>query len=133
MSKQRIFIIDDEQDDLQALEVTLRAVLNQLDLDMDIVGFDSSNEAVKAIAEETEGIALIVSDVYLPDKDANEILSFLAQQDIRIPVVLVSGVNPTMMGMVKELGLAIGANVVDAFAKPVSQDDFLETASKIFE
>lgn len=62
---------------------------------------------------------VVVLDVVMPDKDGIEMISWLAAQDCRARVLVISGHDPLFSKAAKALGEGIGQMSVTTLIKPV--------------
>jgi len=71
------------------------------------------------LAEEPEMVAL---DLGMPGMDGIELLRFLAEQDFKAPVLIVSGFDRRVLESAFRLGEALGLNMAGPLEKPVRLD-----------
>ena len=62
---------------------------------------------------------LVVLDLGMPGMDGVELLRFLAKQDFRAPVLIVSGFDRRVLDSAFRLGEALGLNMAGPLEKPV--------------
>src|SRR5947207_3001637 len=80
------------------------------------------------IARRPEMVAL---DLGMPGMDGVELTRFLAEQDYRGPVLIVSGSDRRVLESAFRLGEALGLNMVGPVEKPVRFDALEELLSKL--
>jgi len=80
------------------------------------------------IANEPEMVAL---DLGMPGMDGVELTRFLADQNYRGPVLIVSGFDRRVLESAFRLGEALGLNMVGPVEKPVRFDVLEELLSKL--
>ena len=73
----------------------------------------------------SEPADILVLDVFLPERDAIEILQALRARKFRLPIVLVSA-NGEMLETIKSLGDMWDMNVAATIQKPVDIANFVE-------
>ncbi|MER5886073.1 response regulator [Streptomyces sp. NPDC001941] len=105
----KILVVDDQEDNLFALESTLRPIGRP------VARARSGAEALKTVMR--GGIAVILLDVLMPQMDGLEVLSYLKrlEQTKDVPVILVTGLGRDD-GMARR---AFGLGVADILVKPV--------------
>ena len=62
---------------------------------------------------------MVVLDLGMPGMDGGELLRFLAEQDYRSPVLIVSGFDRRVLDSAFRLGEALGLNMAGPLEKPV--------------
>jgi DNA-binding response OmpR family regulator len=80
------------------------------------------------IAKRPEMVAL---DLGMPGMDGVELTRFLADQDYRGPVLIVSGFDRRVLESAFRLGEALGLNMAGPVEKPVRIDELEEMLSKL--
>ena len=80
------------------------------------------------IARRPEMVAL---DLGMPGMDGVELTRFLAEQEYRGPVLIVSGFDRRVLESAFRLGEALGLNMVGPVEKPVRFDALEELLSKL--
>ena len=123
MPQPRLLLIDDEP---ALAEYLANAARN--------CGFESiiterDNEFREAfIAKRPEMVAL---DLGMPGMDGVELTRFLADQDYRGPVLIVSGFDRRVLESAFRLGEALGLNMAGPVEKPVRIDELEDMLSKL--
>ena len=74
---------------------------------------------------ETEGADLILSDLRLPDKDGIDLLKWLGEQGLSIPLIMM-----TSYADIQSAGQAMKLGASDYVAKPVNPDELLKKISE---
>jgi DNA-binding response OmpR family regulator len=111
MSQPRLLLIDDEP----ALADFLASAAQESGFDPLVTARDDEfREAF--LADRPEMVAL---DLGMPGMDGVELLRFLAEQDYRAPVLIVSGFDRRVLESAFRLGEALGLNMVGPIEKPV--------------
>jgi DNA-binding response OmpR family regulator len=111
MPQPRLLLIDDEP----ALADFLASAAQESGFDPLITARDDEfREAF--LASRPEMVAL---DLGMPGMDGVELLRFLAEQDYRAPVLIVSGFDRRVLESAFRLGEALGLNMVGPVEKPV--------------
>jgi DNA-binding response OmpR family regulator len=80
------------------------------------------------IANRPEMVAL---DLGMPGMDGVELTRFLAEQDYRGPVLIVSGFDRRVLESAFRLGEALGLNMVGPVEKPVRLEDLEELLARL--
>ncbi len=108
----RILVIDDEE----ILHVSLRRTLGRQGHEVDAVL--SGPEGLKLMA--SGDYDLVITDLMMPDMDGIELLECMHEQNISIPVLMITG-YPSIRTAVKALRLG----AVDYLAKPFTRDELM--------
>ena len=118
MAQPRLLLIDDEP----ALAEFLATAAEDSGFEPVITGHDQAfREAF--LADKPDMVAL---DLGMPGMDGVELIRFLADQNYRAPVLIVSGFDRRVLESAFRLGEALGLTMVGPVAKPVRLDE-LET------
>ena len=110
--KEKILIIEDEEDLVKGLKLNLEAEGYELDWALD--GNDGFAKAVENSPD------LIILDIMLPKKDGLEICRDLRQKSINVPIIMLTAKGEEID---KVVGLEIGAD--DYITKPFSLRELL--------
>ncbi|MGZ2411641.1 two-component system, OmpR family, response regulator [Sphingomonas sp. F9_3S_D5_B_2] len=111
MAQPRLLLIDDEP----ALADFLASGAREAGLDAVVTSNDADFRA-QFLASTPEMVAL---DLGMPGMDGVELLRFLANQEYRAPVLIVSGFDRRVLESAFRLGEALGLNMVGPLEKPV--------------
>lgn len=123
MPQPRLLLIDDEP----ALADYLANAARSCGFDPIITARDEEfREAL--IANQPEMVAI---DLGMPGMDGVELTRFLADQQYRGPVLIVSGFDRRVLESAFRLGEALGLNMVGPVEKPVRFDVLEEILSKL--
>jgi two-component system, OmpR family, response regulator len=123
MSQPRLLLVDDEP---ALAEFMADAALG--------CGFEpvvtSDDEQFRSafLAEKPEMVAL---DLGMPGMDGVELLRFLADQDFKAPVLIVSGFDRRVLESAFRLGEALGLNMAGPLEKPVRLDQLEAMLSQL--
>jgi two-component system response regulator PilR (NtrC family) len=102
-----VLIVDDEEDILELLELTL------LKMGLDVERASSVKEAIKKVKDSSFDLCL--TDMRLPDGDGLEVLKYISENDQDLPVAVI-----TAHGNTENAVAALKAGAFDYLAKPVS-------------
>jgi DNA-binding response OmpR family regulator len=123
MPQPRLLLIDDEP----ALADFLASAAEESGFDPLITARDDEfREAF--LANRPEMVAL---DLGMPGMDGVELLRFLAEQDYRAPVLIVSGFDRRVLESAFRLGEALGLTMVGPVEKPVRLEVLEEMLSRL--
>src|SRR5258705_3260066 len=111
MSQPRLLLIDDEP----ALAEFLANAAVEAGFEPAIASEDKQFRD-EFLAERPDMVAL---DLGMPGMDGVELLRFLAEQDYRSPVLIVSGFDRRVLEAAFRLGEALGLNMAGPLEKPV--------------
>jgi DNA-binding response OmpR family regulator len=123
MPQPRLLLIDDEP----ALADYLASAARTCGFDPIVTARDEEfREAL--VAQRPEMVAI---DLGMPGADGVELTRFLADQNYRGPVLIVSGFDRRVLESAFRLGEALGLNMVGPVEKPVRFDVLEEILSKL--
>ena len=74
---------------------------------------------------------MVVLDLGLPGMDGVELIRFLAEQDYRAPVLIVSGFDRRVLESAFRLGEALGLNMAGPLEKPVRLENLEATLAQL--
>jgi DNA-binding response OmpR family regulator len=118
LAQPRLLLIDDEP----ALADFLANAARECDFQPVVTSNDKQFRDT-FVAERPDMVAL---DLGMPGMDGVELLRFLAEQDYRSPVLIVSGFDRRVLESAFRLGEALGLSMAGPVEKPVRLED-LET------
>lgn len=72
---------------------------------------------------------LIITDIVMPDKEGLELITMVREQDLKIPIIAVSGGNHGFGDDYLRMAKKLGANAT--FPKPFHSEILLTTVSKL--
>jgi DNA-binding response OmpR family regulator len=123
MPQPRLLLIDDEP----ALADYLASAARTCGFDPIVTARDEEfREAL--VAQRPEMVAI---DLGMPGADGVELTRFLADQNYRGPVLIVSGFDRRVLESAFRLGEALGLNMVGPVEKPVRFDALEELLTKL--
>src|SRR4029079_14663841 len=123
MPQPRLLLIDDEPALADYLANAARSC------GFDPIGTARDEEFREAfVANPPEMVAL---DLGMPGMDGVELTRFLASQDYRGPVLIVSGFDRRVLESAFRLGKALGLNMVGPVEKPVRLDALEQLLAKL--
>lgn len=105
----RVLLVDDEQDILELLEMTL------LKMGLRVDKASNVGEALAKLAERRYDLCL--TDMRMPDGDGLEVVQYIAQQNLDVPVAVI-----TAHGNMENAIHVLKAGAFDYLAKPVALD-----------
>ncbi len=70
---------------------------------------------------------LVLMDLQMPDVDGVELLRTMAAEDLKAPIILMSGVEDKVLRTVGDLGTDLGLNMRGVLAKPIRVDTLRRT------
>ena len=123
MPQPRLLLIDDEP----ALAEFLANAATASGYDPIVTARDEQFRQ-EFIAKRPEMVAL---DLGMPGMDGVELTRFLAEQEYRGPVLIVSGFDRRVLESAFRLGEALGLNMVGPIEKPVRFGDLEQTLAKL--
>lgn len=115
MPRPRLLVIDDEP----ALGEFMASVAEDCGWQAEVTAEDREFRE-RFIADPP---ALVALDLGMPGMDGVELLRFLAEQDHRAPVLIVSGFDRRVLDSAFGLGEALGLSMAGPLEKPLRYDD----------
>lgn len=121
--KVSILLVDDHADNLQVMEHILRSP------ELNLIKAGSGEEALKALLDEPDEVALIFMDVRMPGMDGFEAAALIRQREkcAKIPIIFLTAYANNETGMFK--GYSLGA--VDFLVKPTAPE-ILRSKAAVF-
>lgn len=123
MPQPRLLLIDDEP----ALAEYLASAARECGFEPMITAEDGDFRK-RFVAERPEMVAL---DLGMPGMDGVELLRFLADQDYRAPVLIISGFDRRVIESAFRLGQALGLTMAGPLAKPVRLEQLEATLTAL--
>jgi DNA-binding response OmpR family regulator len=123
LAQPRLLLIDDEP----ALADFLASAARECGFEPVVTSDDLEFRETFA-AEPPDMVAL---DLGMPGMDGVELLRFLAEQEYRSPVLIVSGFDRRVLESAFRLGEALGLNMAGPVEKPVRLDDLERVLSQL--
>ncbi len=118
--KKKILIVEDDQ----LLRLGLRVFLENEGYE--VVETTSGNKAIEVVEEHT--FHLIITDIMMEDGDGISLLKYLVNQNITIPVVVLSA-----LGSENDQLVGYNLNVLDYLVKPINYEILSFKLNKYFE
>ena len=118
MTQPRLLIIDDEP--------ALADFVAQVASECGFVPTLTSDDETFRDAVRSERPDMVALDLGMPGMDGVELLRFLAKENSRVPVLIISGFDRRVLESAFRLGEALGLRMIGPLEKPV-RFDALET------
>lgn len=125
MTQPRLLVIDDEP--------ALAEFVAQVAGDCGFVPILTSNDRAFRDAVLSERPDMVVLDLGMPGMDGVELLRFLADEDHRAPVLIISGFDRRVLESAFRLGEALGLEMVGPLEKPVRLEELEHLLSRMRE
>lgn len=125
MPANRVLIVDD---DIRICR-SIKRVADRLGIDT--VMTDKAELFMSAYIDNKPNVILM--DLQMPGMDGVELLRFLSDQESLAAIILVSGMDKSVIETTTELGRSLGLNMAGYLRKPIEIDEVIETLGKQFE
>ena len=116
----RILVADDEMNMCRILKIILEKD------GYSVLTVDSGKEAIKILKTET-GIDLVISDLRMPETDGLDVLNFLKEKKMNIPIILI-----TAYGSIEIAVEAMKKGAADFITKPFEKNVIRHIISRVF-
>jgi EAL domain-containing protein (putative c-di-GMP-specific phosphodiesterase class I)/CheY-like chemotaxis protein len=113
---QRVVVVDDDTFMSELLSTMLRSLGVR-----DVVCVSDGRAALRALAEDSSGMQILLCDLRMPGMDGIELIRHLAGHRACYGVGLLSGEDERILVSAKELALAHGVRVLGMLRKPVTR------------
>jgi CheY-like chemotaxis protein len=125
LSQNRVVVVDDDSN----VRMAIKAVADRRGFAIALAANSSQfREIYQSFAPST-----VFLDLNLPDgEDGVELLRFLAQQDCKAQIVLISSVGTRVLSTVARLALVHGLDLVTTLKKPIAPPDLEEAFVQAF-
>lgn len=110
-----VLVVDDDE----LTQELMREMLSDLGIKAVQMAQDG-RQALKMLAESAHPPKFLLCDIFMPEMDGFEFLEQLAAQHYGGGVVLMTGVDPEMLRLAREIAVVNGLEVLGTFLKPVS-------------
>lgn len=124
-SKNRVLIIDDDP--------RICRILKRVADDLGIESFATDNPELFEPANLGFEPNIIFMDLQMPKIDGVELLRKLAEQHSSAAIIVVSGMDESVLETTKELGKSLGLNMAGILQKPIDIDKTQEILQRHFE
>lgn len=125
MFDNRVLIIDDDP----RICRIIKRVANELGIE----SFATDDSALFESAYLEYAPNIILMDLQMPKLDGVELLRKLADQDSRAAIILVSGMDKSVLETTEDLGKSLGLNMAGVIVKPIDIDNLKKILEKQFD
>lgn len=125
MFDNRVLIIDDDP----RICRIIKRVANELGIE----SFATDDSALFESAYLEYEPNIILMDLQMPKLDGVELLRKLADQDSRAAIILVSGMDKSVLETTEDLGKSLGLNMAGVIVKPIDIDNLKKILEKQFD
>ncbi len=123
MPQPSLLLIDDEP--------ALAAFLASAARECGFVPIVTDNDGEFRTSFMSERPSMVALDLGMPGMDGVELLRFLADEDYRAPVLIISGFDRRVLDSAFRLGQALGLSMAGPIAKPVRLDALEEVLNEL--
>jgi len=117
----RILLVDDEIDILETLGTILKSSGHE------VISATNGLQALALFA--TQAVDLVIIDMVMPEKSGADTIRELRQRNAQVPIIAMSGGGRMEPSNYLDLAREFGATQI--FAKPFSNQEFLEAVKKL--
>ena len=87
---------------------------------------DDGRQALKRLASLPHAPEFLICDIFMPEMDGFEFLEQLSAKHYAGGVVMMTGVDPEMLRMARDIAVVNGLHVLGTFLKPISMAQLAE-------
>ena len=120
----RVLIVDDEKSMLEVLEIFIKTINNDVEVDT----ADDGKQALDKIR--TKKPSILVTDIVMPGMSGIDLLNELKKQEIELPILLISGYTDSIF--IKNKGIELGDHIL-FLPKPMLLKDFINALNQLVE
>jgi EAL domain-containing protein (putative c-di-GMP-specific phosphodiesterase class I)/CheY-like chemotaxis protein len=121
VERKRLLVVDDERE----IAEFVAKVANRIGFSA--VAVDNAADFATQFAC---GVDVIVLDLFMPEMDGIEVIRFLAENQSRADLLLMSGVDRSILSSAEKLAVESGLNVVATLGKPFRKLELQEALTK---
>ncbi len=121
MTSPRLMVVDDEVD----MGEFVCAVAEKEGFKA--INTDRASDFIEQFHDDT---AVVVLDLFMPDVDGIELIRFLGKRQSKALIILMSGVDMSVLHSARELAVELGLDVIGTLTKPFRRDDLRDLLSK---
>lgn len=125
MSEKRVLIIDDD--------IRICRIIKNVAKKLCIKSYATDNPALFELTRLEFEPNMIFLDLQMPKFDGIELLRKLAVQNSKAAIILVSGMDKSVIETTKDLGTSLGLNMVGDLQKPLDVDKIEDILQRQFE
>ncbi len=95
-------------------------------------GFDTINatHATEFVTQYKDEASVVILDLFMPDIDGIELIRFLGKRKSNAAVILMSGVDKSVLYSAQELAHELGLHLLGTMSKPFRKDNLVELLDK---
>ncbi len=116
LSELCLLVVDDDP----FMLATLSSLLHALGVGK-VIRTDNAQDALKFIANRSNFIDIVISDLNMPEMDGIQLLRHLSALGVNVGIILISGEDPRLLESVKSLGQQHALTMLGTLPKPVSK------------
>jgi CheY-like chemotaxis protein len=122
----KILLIEDEETSREIAETALKCIGT-----MEIVFADDGQHALQLLDIMESPPDVVISDIFMPNKDGIEIVNALAERQFVGGFILLTGANPDMVEIAHTMAVNGGLQVLAALRKPLDVQELARALASL--
>ncbi|MCC4784519.1 EAL domain-containing protein [Vibrio lentus] len=119
-----VLIVDDVELSREVIKNSVTSSNKETSVQLSENAFDAINKMQKSSFD------LVIMDIMMPNGDGFELLSMMSKQNIKSKIIIISGLDKSIVSSVSMLGKLYELNVIASLQKPIWADQIIDLVDK---